>query len=79
MSLALEEISREAMALPIYERLALANQLLESAESLNEKSDEVSAAWESEIQDRFRAIDEGLVVGHPYEAVQQEVATLLAR
>lgn len=79
MSLALEEISREAMALPISERLALANQLLESAESLNEKSDEVSAAWESEIQDRIRAIDEGLVVGHSYEAVQQEVAKLLAR
>jgi hypothetical protein len=45
VSLALEEIGREAMALPISERLALANLLFESAESQNDKSDEASAAW----------------------------------
>ena len=79
MGSALEQITRDAMELPVHERLVLAHQLIDTAGPAEREEDEVSSAWESEIQDRIRAIDEGLVVGYSYEAVQQEVAKLLAR
>ena len=79
MASALEQIIRDAMELPVHERLVLAHQLIESADYAEREEDDVSPAWELEIQDRIRAIDEGRVVGYSYEAVQQEIAKLLAR
>jgi putative addiction module component (TIGR02574 family) len=76
---ALEQITRDAMGLPVHERLVLAHQLIDSAEHAEREEDEASPAWESEIQDRIRAIDEGRAVGSSYEAVQQEVAKLAYR
>jgi putative addiction module component (TIGR02574 family) len=78
MATVLEEITKVAMLLPIRERLALANQLIDSAES-QEAHGESPAAWESEIQNRIRAIDAGYVVGYSFEDVQKEVAQLLAQ
>ena len=68
------------MELPVHERLVLANQLMESAHQAEEPDDDdVSVAWETEIQARIRSIDEGNVVGHAYEDVRKEIAQVLSR
>ena len=56
------------MDLPPRERLALARFLLQHTEA----DPEGEAAWDSEIRDRIRAIDEGRVIGVAYEDVKRE-------
>ena len=51
------------------QKLALAEFLLESAETATDP--EAEAAWDSEIRDRIRAIDEGRVTGIAYEDVMR--------
>src|SRR5213593_3302984 len=69
MPKALEEITKEAMDLRPRQRLALAELLLESADGAADP--EAEAAWDSEIRDRIRAIDEGRVTGVAYEDVMR--------
>ncbi|MGB8355243.1 MAG: addiction module protein [Chthoniobacteraceae bacterium] len=76
MPKALEEVTKEAMDLPLHQRLALAEFLLESADSAADP--EAEAAWDSEIRDRIRAIDEGRVSGIAYEDVMQAAEKRLA-
>jgi len=76
MPKALDEIAKEAMDLPARQRLALAEFLLESAEAAADP--EAEAAWESEIRDRIRAIDEDRVVGVAYEDVMREAEKQLS-
>ena len=76
MSKALEEVTREAIDLPSHQRLALAAFLIE-LEDTSEDSD-VQTAWETEIQARVRAVDEGRVAGIPYEQVLARVDARLA-
>ena len=63
----LEEVTKDAMDLPPRQRLALAELLLGSADTAADPDAE--AAWDSEIRDRIRAIDEGHVTGIPYDEV----------
>ncbi len=76
MPKALEKITKEAMALPPRQRLALAGLLLESAEATADP--EAEAAWDAEIGDRIRAIDEGRVTGVAYEEVMRAAEKRLA-
>ena len=76
MPKALEEVTKAAMALPPRQKLALAGFLLESAD--DEADPEAEAAWDSEIADRIRAVDEGHVAGVPYEEVMREAERRLA-
>ncbi len=76
MTKALEEITKDAMALPARQKLALAGFLLESAEYAADP--EAEAAWDSEIADRIRAIDEGRVTGVAYEEVMRAAERRLA-
>ena len=76
MPKALDEIAKEAMDLPPRQRLALAEFLLESADAAADP--EAEAAWESEIRDRIRAIDEGRVAGVAYEEVMREAEKRLS-
>jgi putative addiction module component (TIGR02574 family) len=69
MPTTLEQVTKEAMDLPPRQKLALAEFLLESAEAAAEP--EAEAAWDSEIRDRIRAIDEGRVAGVSYEDVMR--------
>jgi putative addiction module component (TIGR02574 family) len=69
MPKALEEVTKEAMDLPPRQRLALAEFLLESADEMVDP--EAEAAWDTEIRDRIRAIDEGRVTGIAYEDVMR--------
>ena len=76
MPKALEEITKEAMDLPPRQRLALAGFLLESTGTAVDP--EAEAAWDSEIRDRIRAIDEGRVTGVAYEEVMRAAERRLA-
>ena len=69
MATVLEQVTKEAMDLPPRQRLALAEFLLESAEAAADP--EAGAAWDSEIRDRIRAIDEGRVTGVAYADVMR--------
>ena len=76
MPKALEEVTKEAMDLPPRQRLALAEFLLKSTDAAADPDAE--AAWDSEISDRIRAIDEGRVTGVAYEEVMRAAAGRLA-
>lgn len=67
MSMALEEVTREAIQLPRHQRLALARILMELDDPGTDS--DVDGAWDVEIQARVRAVQEGRVEGIPYEQV----------
>ncbi len=69
MATTLEQITKEAMELPSRQKLALAGFLLECADSAADS--DVDAAWDSEIRNRIRAIDEDSVTGISYEDVMR--------
>ena len=69
MPVALEQVTKDAMDLPPRQKLALAEFLLASADAAADP--EAEAAWDSEICDRIRAIDEGREIGVPYEDVMR--------
>jgi putative addiction module component (TIGR02574 family) len=69
MPATLEQVTKEAMELPPRQKLALAEFLLESAEAAADPDAE--AAWDAEIRDRIRAIDEGRVTGIACEDVMR--------
>ena len=75
MQSALERVTKDAMDLPPRQKLALAEFLLESAESATEP--DVESAWESEIGDRIRAIDDGREKGYTYHEVMREAESRL--
>ena len=69
MPTALEKVTKEAMDLPPRQKLALAEFLLESADAAADP--EAEAAWDSEIRERIRSIDEGRSAGVAYEEVMR--------
>ena len=77
MPATLEQVTKEAMDLPPRQKLALAEFLLESAEAAADP--EAEAAWDSEIRDRIRALDEGRAVGVSYEDVTRAAEFRLAQ
>ena len=76
MPATLEQVTKEAMDLSARQKVALAGFLLESADAAADP--EAEAAWDSEIRDRIRAIDDGRVVGVPYEDVMRSAEARLA-
>ncbi len=77
MAKALDSVSKDALNLPVEQRLVLAGILLESAEAAPDA--EASAAWDAEIRARIQAIDDGRISGIPYEQVLQEAEQRLNR
>jgi putative addiction module component (TIGR02574 family) len=71
MSKAFEEVKDQATQLSRAERLELVCLLLELDKQ--EPSPEIEAAWEDEIRARLRAVEEGRVIGIPYEQVLDRV------
>ena len=75
MPATLEQVTKEAMDLPRHQQLALAEFLIESADSAMDL--EAESAWDSEIRDRITAIEEGKVVGISYADVMRGADRLL--
>ncbi len=71
MSTAMEDVARAAAQLPKHQRLALARYLLD----LDSTSDteNVDAAWDAEICERIRSVEEGRSEALPYEGVLARV------
>jgi putative addiction module component (TIGR02574 family) len=68
----IEEITKEVVELPRHQRLALVRLLLDLDQPGT--SEEVDRAWDEEIRARVKAVDEGRVVGVPYEQIKKEMA-----
>ncbi len=77
MSMALEDVAREAIELPRHQRLSLARLLIELDDPGSDG--DVEAAWDAEIQARVRAVQEGRLEGIPYEGVLARVDRRLGR
>jgi putative addiction module component (TIGR02574 family) len=75
MSLTLEQIQSEAMKLTPQERADLADRLWISVAS----HEEVSAAWDAEIERRIRQIESGEVETFPHEVVMAELKAKLGQ
>jgi putative addiction module component (TIGR02574 family) len=71
MSMALEDVTREAIGLPRHQRLSLARLLIELDDPGSDA--DVETVWEAEIEARLRAVREGRVEGIPYEEVLARV------
>ena len=71
MSTALEKVTREAVGLPRHQRLALARFLIEMDDPAADE--DVQQAWDAEISERVRAVQEGRTGGIPYEQVLARV------
>jgi putative addiction module component (TIGR02574 family) len=71
MNTALEAITKQAIDLPRHQRLALARFLIEMD---NPAADEdVQEAWDAEISERVRAVQDGRTEGIPYDQVLARV------
>jgi hypothetical protein len=75
MSSALADAVKVALDLPVHQRLALANFLLESTDP--EPDPAIEAVWDEEIRERIRAIDEGRAIGVSHDEVMRQADELL--
>lgn len=75
MPTALEQVIREVMNLPPRQRLALAEFLMESVDAA--AGPEAEVAWDAEIRDRIRAIEEGRTTGVAYEDAMRAAEIVL--
>jgi putative addiction module component (TIGR02574 family) len=77
MPLTLDQITEEAMKLPIDSRVLLADKLVESLES--EDLDEIQRLWSAEAVRRRDEVRSGRVHTIPSEEVVEEVRRLVGR
>lgn len=72
MQLTIEDLTSELIKLPKRERLEIARFLL-FLDNRSSDSEDVDSAWEKEIMDRVRAVDEGKVVGIDFEDAMKKI------
>ena len=76
MSTALEKVTRDAVHLPRHQQLALAKYLIDLDDPVADE--DVDQAWDAEIRERVRAVDEGRTEAIPYDQVLARVDKRLA-
>jgi putative addiction module component (TIGR02574 family) len=69
----LTEVTRDALELPVGERLKLARIMLDLSEGDVERLEEVQAAWDKEIEQRVEELRSGQVKGVPLEEVKRKI------
>jgi putative addiction module component (TIGR02574 family) len=74
MSPEVADLLKRALALPIDERTALANTLLDSLEDADES---VQAAWDEEVARRMQDLQAGKAVTVPWEELHRELLAML--
>jgi putative addiction module component (TIGR02574 family) len=77
MPLTLEQLTAEAMQLPVESRVLLADRLVESLDSA--ELDEIQRLWTAEAIRRRDEIRSGRVKSIPGEQVMEEVRRLVGR
>jgi putative addiction module component (TIGR02574 family) len=70
-----EELLAKALQLSRPERARVAQELLASLEETDEA---VAVAWAQELERRSRELDDGTVVGSPWEKVRDDLKAKLA-
>ncbi|MBF0202454.1 MAG: addiction module protein [Desulfamplus sp.] len=68
----IEEITTELIKLPKRERLEIVRFLL-FLDNRSPDTNSVDSAWEKEIADRVRAVDEGKAIGIDYDEAMQRI------
>jgi putative addiction module component (TIGR02574 family) len=76
MSPEVSDLLKRALALPIDERAALANTLLDTLESANE-SVSIKEAWDAEVARRIEDLKAGKAVTVPWEELQRELLAMV--
>jgi putative addiction module component (TIGR02574 family) len=81
MSPEVSDLLKRALSLPVDERAALANTLLDSLDQANDQPDgSVQEAWDKEVARRMKDLDAGRAVTVPWEELRlQLLATLNER
>ena len=73
MSAESSDLLKRALALPVEERAALANKLLDSLEETDEG---VQQAWDEEVARRIESLKAGDAVTVPWEQLHRELLAL---
>ncbi len=68
----IEELTTELIKLPKRERLEIVRFLL-FLDNRSPDVDDIDSAWEKEISDRVRAVDEGKAIGIDYDEALQRI------
>jgi len=68
----IEDLATELIRLPKRERLEIVRFLL-FLDNRSLDSDDIDSAWEKEITDRVRAVDEGTAIGMDYDKAMQKI------
>ncbi len=74
MSPEVSDLLKRALSLPVDERAALANTLLDS---LDQADDCVEEAWDKEVVRRMKDLDAGRAVTVPWEELRIQLLTRL--
>lgn len=74
MSPEVSDLLKRALALPVDERAALANTLLDSLETANQSVDE---AWDEEVARRMQELKAGKAVTVPWEQLHRELLAMV--
>jgi len=74
MSPEISDLLKRALALPVAERAALANTLLDSLEVTGES---VQEAWDEEVARRIEDLKAGKVLTIPWEELHRELLALV--
>ncbi len=74
MSPEVSDLLKQAMALPVEERAALANTLLDSLETTNQS---VQEAWDEEVARRIADLKAGRAVTVPWEQLHRELLAMV--
>ena len=74
MSPEVSDLLKQALALPVEERAALANTLLDSLETTNQS---VHKAWDEEVARRIADLKAGKAVTVPWEQLHRELLAMV--
>jgi putative addiction module component (TIGR02574 family) len=76
MSPEVSDLLKRALALPVEERAALANTLLDTLDGTNE-SVSVQEAWDAEVARRIAELKAGKAVTVPWEKLHRELLAMV--
>ena len=74
MSPEVSDLLKQALALPVEERAALANTLLDSLETTNQS---VQEAWDEEVARRIADLKAGKAATVPWEQLHRELLAMV--
>jgi putative addiction module component (TIGR02574 family) len=76
MPTTIEQITNEALTLPVSERAHLAQTLLRSLEPAEESAEE---AWSHEVSQRLKRVHDGTAQGRPADEVFRDIGARLQK